>query len=210
MLTVARPHSVGSGRRPVQPDTERRGGAAYREPGHDDPHAANRDPRLQGQPVRDRVAARGAAAAGVPQRGTWRAGPTLPGQHVYGDGRKRPQEPQGHPPAPPRESANGNHRDGLLCDPGSPGRRRAAGRGRRGDRQAAAPGAADPAGTGRTGKGDSPHLPGPTFGRCPPDQPSVGARCLAQRGTGPFSCPGAYRGLAGSTGLMSRCRTAAA
>ncbi len=38
-------------------------------------------------------------------------------------------------------------------------------------------------------KGDSPHLPGPTFGRCPPDQPSVGARCLAQRGTGPFFLP---------------------
>ena len=51
------------------------------------------------------------------------------------------------------------------------------------------------------------------------DQPSVGARPTNLRsvpgashkgGLAPFSCPGAYRGLAGSTGLMSRCRTAAA
>jgi hypothetical protein len=36
------------------------------------------------------------------------------------------------------------------------------------------------------GKGDSPHLPRPAPGWCPPDQPSVGARCFAQMGTVPF------------------------
>jgi dTDP-4-dehydrorhamnose reductase len=29
-------------------------------------------------------------------------------------------------------------------------------------------------------------LPGPTFGRCPPDRPSVGARCVAQKASVPF------------------------
>ena len=37
----------------------------YRKPRQDDPHAASRDPRLQGQPVRDRAAPRGTAAAGA-------------------------------------------------------------------------------------------------------------------------------------------------
>jgi hypothetical protein len=43
------------------------------------------------------------------------------------------------------------------------------------------------AASARSGNGDGHALPGPTSGRCPPDQPSVGARCFAQKATVPFS-----------------------
>ena len=115
--------------------------------GNADP--TNHHPRLQGQPVRDRVSPRGVDAAGLSRRPRRRAGRSVRRQYVYRHRHGRRQEPEVHPAACPREPRGRDHRDGLLRRPGRRGTRRHARRGRGRRRQAATARTVGPVGVGR-------------------------------------------------------------
>ena len=79
----------------------------------------------------------GFCAAGLSAGRAGRAGRSVRGQHLHRHGGRRGQEPQAHPPVRPAQSAGGNHRHGLLRQPGRRGGGRPARRGRSDCRQAA-------------------------------------------------------------------------
>ena len=84
----------------------------------------DREPRLQGQPVRDGVGRPAPARAWRRRRRRHGAGRSRPHQHLHGDVDRRPEVAPGGPPRAPGEPGRADRRDRLLRPGRAPTRSR--------------------------------------------------------------------------------------